>query len=1225
MNKYQHLILFRTRRGTAFLFCLAAGLLVTAWPVRATLFRLPIAVNTSVHYYYDHGNVTDWKCGGETYSGHRGTDFSGGPRGKPIYAGAVGTLNYRIDGYGDGYYGDYADGGGFGNHVVLTHAGGFTTYYGHMTYGSVTTKSVGSSIACGEQIGGVGTSGNSTGLHLHFEPRINGVADDPYQGSCGGPLTYWVNQNGGNPTTTCEGGGTGGADGASFVSENYPDGSVLSPGQAFTKQFTMKNSGGTTWVANGVNGYTFNHIADVPASPNLGAPFQTIPSGNVGPGANYTFNIPLTAPTTPGNYEADFRMNNSAGAYFGDTVWVKIVVSQPPPMNNASVVSLSAPGTVAVGEVFQASVVMNNSGTKTWASGGPNPHNLGSQSPQDNTTWGFGRVGLPFSPVNPGQNATFTFNATAPSSPGTYAFAWKMVQEGVEWFGATASMNISVVIPPPTITAQPQTRTNNPGETAALSVSASGASPLSYQWQKNGNNLSGATLTTLNITNVQMSDAGFYTVVVSNPGGSVTSQQAQLVITSTVASNGNGGGLQGAYYDNIDFSNLKVTRTDPTVDFNWGTGSPDPSIANTAYSVRWTGQVQPRFSQNYTFYTTTDDGVRLWVNGVLLIDKWLDQAPTEWSGAIDLTAGQKYDLRMDYYQGSGGAAASLSWSSASQVKEIIPSSQSYIYLLPAIVTQPQPAAQTVAPGANVTFNVSATGTAPLNYQWQLNGISIPGATSPSYTRNNVQSADVGIYNVLVTNSAGSVLSADAAVSINDAVVFTDDFESGSLNNWAVAVSPATALAISTAQHNSGSYSAWLNDSYNKMYHNLPAKVEGHARFTYYLYDAVGGTGANGQTRCYGEVRAHSGAGYPNGLLQLFAAGRYSISFGSGNTGNLAGEVVNDANYQGRVTAGPNTGWFNLNAAGVPNRSIGWHKFEIERMANGSTINFYVDGVLGRQITSATYAPMDSALIGSIGSGTHVGADAWFDDVKVEYFDPPSINPQPANQSVTVGGGATFNIGASGNVQSYQWRVNGVNVPGATSASLTLNNVQPSDAGSYTCVVENKIGPTTSAPATLTVNVPPAISSQPQSWVVLAGSNITFTVTAAGTTPLSYQWQFNGVNQAAATNSSLALIAVTTNQSGPYQVIVTNVAGSATSAVATLSVYNTAAASFRSPAWLSGQFQFNLDGVPGYNYAVQVSLDLRNWVTIATNTAPAVFTDPKAGEFPARFYRALYVP
>src|SRR5688572_11078881 len=78
-------------------------------------------------------------------------------------------------------------------------------------------------------------------------------------------------------------------------------------------------------------------------------------------------------------------------------------------------------------------------------------------------------------------------------------------------------------------------------------------------------------------------------------------------------------GLRGEYFDNRDFSAPKLTRVDPTVNFNWGTGSPDPAIGSDTFSVRWTGRVSPRYSETYRFYTTSDDGVRLWVNGQLLI------------------------------------------------------------------------------------------------------------------------------------------------------------------------------------------------------------------------------------------------------------------------------------------------------------------------------------------------------------------------------------------------------------------------------------------------------------------------------------------------------------------------------------------------------------------------------------------------------------------------------
>jgi hypothetical protein len=138
-----------------------------------------------------------------------------------------------------------------------------------------------------------------------------------------------------------------------------------------------------------------------------------------------------------------------------------------------------------------------------------------------------------------------------------------------------------------------------------------------------------------------------------------------------------GNGLLAQYFDNSDFTNLKLTRTDAAVNFNWGSGTPDPSLGADTFSVRWTGQVQPLYSERYTFHTTSDDGVRLWVNNQLIIDRWVNQSPREWSGSIDLVAGQKYDIKMEYYENTGGAVANLSWSSPSQAKQIIPTSRLY--------------------------------------------------------------------------------------------------------------------------------------------------------------------------------------------------------------------------------------------------------------------------------------------------------------------------------------------------------------------------------------------------------------------------------------------------------------------------------------------------------------------------------------------------------------------
>src|SRR5207248_8792873 len=93
---------------------------------------------------------------------------------------------------------------------------------------------------------------------------------------------------------------------------------------------------------------------------------------------------------------------------------------------------------------------------------------------------------------------------------------------------------------------------------------------------------------------------------------------------------------------------------------------------------------------------------------------------------------------------------------------------------PPITTQP--ANQVVAAGASATFSVTASGTAPLNYQWTLNGVNVSGATASSYTISSVQSANVGNYAVLISNAAGSVTSAEASLTINDVVVFSDDFD-----------------------------------------------------------------------------------------------------------------------------------------------------------------------------------------------------------------------------------------------------------------------------------------------------------------------------------------------------------------------------------------------------------------------------------------------------------------
>jgi hypothetical protein len=874
-------------------------------------------------------------------------------------------------------------------------------------------------------------------------------------------------------------------------------------------------------------------------------------------------------------------------------------------------------------------------------------------------------------------------------------------------------------IPGPTIGEQPQMQTTSVGGSATLSVFPNGTAPFTYQWRRNGVNVPGATARDYTIANAQLSQAGFYDVVVSNAGGSVTSTPAQLVVSTTPFATGTGTGLQGQYFDNLDFTNPKLSRTDATINFNWGTGSPDPAIANTTYSVRWTGQVQPRYSQAYTFYTKTDDGARLWVNGELLIDKWVDQAATEWSGTLELVAGQSYAIQMDYYQQGSLASAVLSWSSASEPKAVIPQTQLYVTSPPAIVSQPQsqtitagyeatfsvgaggapplfyqwrkdgvdlagatastltladvqsaqegiysvvitnnfgstlssnatltvlntpptittqpqgrtvlagfnvtftvaatgalplryqwlfngsplagatqsaltrssvtpadagiyavvvtnqfgaqasaeaelvvralpeiitqPVGQTLARGASVTFSVAATGGAPLAYQWRRNGVNIGGATTSSYTKGNIQSGDVGMYSVVVSNPYGTVTSAEAPLTLTGAIAFQDNFSGCTLGQWTTAASPATELVASSEQNHTGGggCSAKQDNTSDYMYHNF-GNYSGHTRVSFYWYD----DGAS--TKSYLEMRSYANGSYPGSLTQVLAVGKY-------NTVTAPGEVYDLRKYQLRVVyPSASMGWMNCetNSSGGA-RSAGWHKFSIERLADGTTLKFTVDDVATRTITGANAANWNTVFIGT-GSGS-TGITAYFDDVVVEYFDPPSIVVPPAGQTVALGGSATFSVVATNNPQSYQWRRNGENIAGATEATLTVNNAQEADAGAYTVQVSNGVGPVVSAAAVLTVlGMPPEITLQPASQTNQAGSTVSFTVAATGQAPLAYRWQKDGVDLSdggiisGAQTDTLTLAGVTAAEEGSYAVGVTNAAGGVRSEAAVLVVQN----------------------------------------------------------------------
>jgi invasion protein IalB len=339
----------------------------------------------------------------------------------------------------------------------------------------------------------------------------------------------------------------------------------------------------------------------------------------------------------------------------------------------------------------------------------------------------------------------------------------------------------------------------------------------------------------------------------------------------------------------------------------------------------------------------------------------------------------------------------------------------------------------VTAGQTATFTVVAAGTAPLSYQWQKNGANIAGATSASYATPVTTTADSGVsFDVVVSNTAGTVTSAAATLTVN----------------------PAPVAPTITAQ---------------------PANQ----------------TVAAGQTATFTVV----------------AAGTAPLSYQWQKNGvNIAG-----------ATAPSYT---------TPATTIS---------DSASTFRVIVSNTAGTVTSSAATLTVNPAPVA------------------------PTITTQPGNQTVTAGQTATFTVVAAGTAPlSYQWQKNGVNIAGATSTSYTTPVTTTGDSGaSFAVVVSNTAGTVTSAAATLTVNpaaVAPTITTQPGNQTVTAGQTATFTVVAAGTAPLSYQWQKNGANIAGAAAASYTTPATTTSDSGStFRVIVNNIAGTVTSAAATLTV------------------------------------------------------------------------
>ena len=337
---------------------------------------------------------------------------------------------------------------------------------------------------------------------------------------------------------------------------------------------------------------------------------------------------------------------------------------------------------------------------------------------------------------------------------------------------------------------------------------------------------------------------------------------------------------------------------------------------------------------------------------------------------------------------------------------------------PSFATQPQ--SQSVNPGGSVTFTIAASGTPAPTLQWQKGGVALSGQTGTSLTLSNVTAGDAGSYTAVATNTAGTATSNIATLTVNVAPSFT-------------------------TQPQSQTVGAGSNVTFTVAVSGTPTPT---------LQWQKGGTAIAGQT---------------------------------GTSLTLNGVTASDAaNYTAVAT----------NTAGT--------------------------------VTSAT--------------------------ATLTVNTAPAFTTQPQSQTVNAGANVTFTVVASGTpTPTLQWQKAGVALSGQTGTSLTLNGVTAADAGSYTVVATNTGGSSTSNAATLTVNVAPAFTTQPQSQAVTTGGSVTFTVAVSGTPTPTLQWQKGGVSIAGQTGTSLALSNVQSAAAGTYTVVATNSVGAVTSNGATLTV------------------------------------------------------------------------
>ncbi|HWN95273.1 MAG TPA: immunoglobulin domain-containing protein [Methylomirabilota bacterium] len=747
-----------------------------------------------------------------------------------------------------------------------------------------------------------------------------------------------------------------------------------------------------------------------------------------------------------------------------------------------------------------------------------------------------------------GISGATTTNLTITSAGAAQAGDYHVVVTNTMGSVTSASASLTVITAP-VITNPPPSQNVLAGSTVTFNVGVLGMAPLSYQWMCNGTNLanvsgrvSGATSATLTLTGVQLAQEGMYSVLVSNAAGVAISSQTGGALTT-----------------------WQAARTSAIADGE-----------ETALQALVTGPGTVRFSWKVSS-ETNNDAFRFLVGG---IEQETISGEVDWRAeSFEVPAGAHL-LQWRYSKdATGSAGQDAGW--VDGVEFIVTNELT----APLIATQPD--SQTVPTGATIAFQAGAEGTVPLNYQWRFNGTplqnggGISGVKTPRLTLANVQSVHAGNYSLLVSNAVGTDTSLDAALTIIPpptitAPVITTPLASQNVSENARVifnvVAAGTPPLIYQWQFNGTNLAdspdvSGVTTARLVLSNALPTQA---GNYSVLVSNALGGASA---TASLNVLSLADAAGAP--YLDMRMAGYTSwVAQASANDFVRSGVIPDNQNTRLETWVdGPGTITFRWK---VSSENVN----DQLRFYIGAAEMMRISGEVDWEQQSFAVPAGEQQLLKwrySKDADGAAGQDAaWVDDVRYVFTGTaiaPAVTNHPSSQSVLAGSMAIFTANVGGSFPlTYQWLLNGTNLPngggvsGAGTPRLTLTGVQLWQAGDYSLLVSNAAGTVTTLAATLSVAPvasAPAITSQPVSQTTNEGAAVSFSVSANGAAPLIYQWQFNGVDLAdgsavsGATTPTLTLLNVGADQIGGYSVLVTNEAGIAASAPASLSVLSLA--------------------------------------------------------------------